>query len=217
MLPRRRSINFPGGCDFYTADQKFTLERSCASAINDVLAKLPKAGCGYDSFLARGDVSDGSNYRYLIEYATDFHEGAIKFYLLSANKYLVEVYCRSGAYNTENVYLFYDESALPSRADVLEFPSLELASDEDSDIAKAVKKVAVQTVGGRYFDAENKELIVFLKANGTGNAGSYARYSFPNGKPKLLEYRAKIKPEGSEYQADEIIKNPPITWKRYYP
>lgn len=215
--PRRRSINFPDGCDFYTADKKFILERGCASAINDVLAELPKTGCGYDSFLSRGSFSDGSSYLYLIEYATDFHPGAIKFYSLSANKYLVEVYCSSGAYNTENVYLFYDESALPARADVLEFPSLELTSDEDADIAKAVKKVAVQTVGGRFFDAKTKELVVFVKANGTGNAGSYARYSFPNGKPKLLEYRAKLKPEGSEYQTDEIIKSPPTTWKRYYP
>lgn len=214
--PRRRAIGFPEGCDFYTIDQSRALERACAAALDDVLKDLPKKSCGYDSFLVRGGASDGSGYRYFIEYATDFHPGAVKFYSLDSNKYLVEVYCSSGAYNVENAYLFYDESALPAKARVLEFPSLEFSYDENSDRAESIKKVTAQTVGGRHFNDQTKELIVFVKTNGTGSAGSYARYSFPNGAPKLLEYRAKFKPEGREYQTEEIIKNPPA-WKRYHP
>ena len=111
----------------------------------------------------------------------------------------------------------YDESAIPAKAEILEFPSFEFTYDEDYDVAKSVEKVNVTVLGGRWFNLKTKELIVFVKARGIGDAGRYARYSFPNGKPKLEEFRAKFKWEGRGYQAGDVIKNPPKTWKRYYP
>ena len=148
-----------------------------------------------------------------------FDDYNIEFYPLFSNRYLVKVRCDAGAYNELNAYLLYDESALPAKAKVLEFPSFnfEYPDDENSDTPKAVKNVTVKTVGGRYFNPETKELIVFVKAHGIGDAGCYARYSFPNGKPKLEEFRAKFKWEGHGYGTDEILKSPPKTWKRYYP
>lgn len=146
-----------------------------------------------------------------------FDDYDIEFYPLMPNKYLVKVRCIAGAYNELNAYALYDESAIPAQARVLEFPSLEIIHDEDSDSAKAVNPITVKTVGGRYFDSQTKKLIVFSKAHGIGDAGSYARYSFSDGEPKLEEYRAKFVWNGPEYTLDDVIKNPPKTWKRFYP
>lgn len=219
IKPRRKKIDFPDDCNFYTVNEKFKLERACAFAINNVLSHLPKESCAYNSFLERGNISNGSSFLYLIEYATDFNSDAIKFYPLSSNKYLVELSCWTATYNLSNVYLLYDESKLPAKAQVLEFSSFEFEypDDDDSDAPKSVKKIVVKTVGGRYFNPKTKELIVFVKARGIGDAGEYARYSFPKGKPKLEEFRAKFKWEGHGYQMDEVMKHPPKTWKRYYP
>lgn len=146
-----------------------------------------------------------------------FENYGIEFYPLSINKYLVKIPCTQGAYNEINAYLMYDESSIPAKTDVLEFPSFEFTHDENSDVAKTIEKTNVKTVGGRFFDPQTKELIVFVKARGIGDAGHYARYSFPNGKPRLSEFRAKFAWTGRGYSTEEILKTPPKTWKRYYP
>ena len=147
------------------------------------------------------------------------YEYNLTFHPFSANKYLVEMRCSTGAYNLSNIYLLYDESAIPAKAQVLEFPWIKITSgeDEDLDVPKAVEKVTVKAVGGRYFNPKTKELIVFVKAYGIGDAGRYARYSFPNGKPTLEEFRARLVWSGRGYQAGDVIKSSPKTWKRYYP
>jgi hypothetical protein len=139
------------------------------------------------------------------------------FYSLSPNKYLVEMRCSTAAYNLSNIYSMYDESELPAKVNILEFPDFTFEYDENSDTPKVIKEITSKTVGGRYFNPQTKELIVFIKARGIGDAGRYARYSFPNGTPKLEEFRAKFKWEGRGYQAGDVIKSPPKTWKRYYP
>lgn len=218
IKPRRKKIIFPDDCSYMAGDQ-FKLEKSCASAINNAVPQLPRKICSYDQFLENANVSDGSGQLALEEYATKFHPGAIEFYPLSSNKYLVQILCSSGAYNVENVYLHYDESSLPAKAGVLEFPSFrfEYPDDENSDDLKKAEDVMVRSVGGRHFNTRTKELIVFVKARGMGDAGHYARYSFPDGKPKLLELRAKRTWSGRGYQLTDVIKAPPKTWKRYYP
>ncbi len=149
---------------------------------------------------------------------------APKFYPLEANEYLVEILCDAGAYNLYNLYLFYDESKLPAKAKLLRFPYLELEYannlndyDESQDIPDKINRVTVPVVHGRWFNRKTKELIVFVKAHGIGDAGRYARYSFPNGKPKLEEFRARIIWSGRGYQVYDVLKSPPKTWKRYFP
>jgi hypothetical protein len=213
--PRRKKINFPEDCEYKIGD-KFKLETACASAINSVIPDLPSNPCVYDQYIRNTKVSDGSAFLSLENFSVK-EAFPIKFYSLSSNKYLVQIYCESGAYNIKNAYLLYDESAIPAKAEVLEFPSFEITHDEDSDIAKTVEKVMVKTIGGVGFNLKTKQLIVFVKTRGIGDSGHYARYSFPNGKPKLEEFRAKFKWAGRGYQTDEILKNPPQTWKRYFP
>lgn len=211
--PRRTKIKFPDDCTTTVpaGEENWQLQTACAEAVTAALPNLPetariglsstKSDCEYNS--RRNDEDRLAAY------------GA-EFYPLSSNKYLVKILCQAGAYNQSNSYLLYDESALPAKAEVLEFPSLQITHDEDSEIAKTVEEVTVKTVGGVYFDAKTKQLIVFVKAHGIGDAGHYARYSFPNGKPKLEELRAKFKWEGRGYTTDEILQNPPQTWKKYY-
>ena len=175
-----------------------------------------------NKFYNQGKLSPGQEIKYqkshLEKSANDWFEGYdIDFYSMLPNKYLVKVRCNLGAYNESNVYLFYDESAIPAKVEVLEFPTLEITRDEDSDVARKVEKVTTEIVKGRYFNQKTKELVCFYKAHGIGDAGDYARYSFPNGKPKLKEYRARFVWSGREYTPDEVFKNSPKTWKRYYP
>ncbi len=207
IKPRRRKINFQDDCQYIAGNgDEYLLEKTCADALQAIKPGLPKE-CEYNTFRDR----DGNTY------FSFFETAQIKFYPLSANKYLAELRCQTGAYNVQNVYLLYDESAIPAKAEVLEFLSLEFISDEDSDVAKSVEKVKVKIIGGRYFNPKTKELVVFVKSRGIGDAGEYAKYSFPNGKPKLEEFRAKFKWSGRGYQVPDVIKSPPKTWKRYYP
>ena len=138
------------------------------------------------------------------------------FHPFSVNKYLVELPCWTAAYNESNVYLLYDESALPAKISVLEFPGLSFTLDKNSGEPTNVENVTDKTVGGRWFNPKTKELIVFVKGRGIGDFGQYARYSFPNGTPKLEEFRAEFKDGGYGYGTDEIMLQGPKKWKQYY-
>jgi len=211
--PRRRKISFPDDCNFYAAssenDRK--LENGCAAAFEKVLPVLPREDCDYGEFLRQ------NSYTEFLEYLDDYRSRAVRFYPLAPNKYLVEVPCSVAAYNVSNAYLFYDESRLPAKAEVLEFPGFKFTYDEDRDSVEKIENVMTKTVGGRGFNSRTKELIVFEKARGIGDAGRYARYSFSGGKPKLVEFRAKFSWTGRGYSTDEILKRSPLAWKRYFP
>jgi hypothetical protein len=230
--PRRTKINFAEDCEYKIGD-KFKLETACASAINSVIPDLPSNPCVYDQYLRNTKVSDGSAFLSLQNFSVK-EAFPIKFYALSQNKYLVQIYCNSGAYNIENVYLLYDESKLPAKARVLEFPWIEpdshilndfsyLKPPSDDYIAKYINIVKEKTVGGIQFNPKTKTLIAYSKGNGMGKFGQYARYSFKkNGEPILEEFRARFyddvyNQDYPNYDNDDVIKHPPKTWKRYYP
>ncbi len=212
--PRRQEIKYPTDCtDYVPAGEKnWQLQTACTDAIKSALPDLPKtSNIGLSSDEIDCDYNKiQNNDDWLNDYGANF-------YPLSPNKYLVEILCIGGAYNKLSAYIFYDESKLPAQAQVLEFPRFEIEHDEDSDTAKSIKQVMVKSVGGVHFNTETKKLIVFVKAHGIGDAGHYARYSFPNGKPRLEEFRARFVWSGRDYSTDEILKQSPKTWKRYYP
>jgi hypothetical protein len=216
--------------------RKVAENNDCSHPFNEVISYLvkkddvrridaiaQKLGTTVDNILENSDITDPNNLQegQLLQYVEIhyLYEQESTFYSLSANKYLVELRCWNAAYNLSNIYLMYDESELPAKVNILEFPSLdfEYPDDENPDIPKAVKEVSVKAVGGRHFNPKTKELIVFVKSRGMGDAGKYARYSFPNDNPKLEEFRAKFAWTGRGYDTNDIIKNPPKTWKRYYP
>lgn len=208
---QRRSIRFPADCttDRPAGSKNWTLQENCAEALTAVLPALPREDCDYEPYR--------KNFDDFLVFATSAYPDAVRFYPLATNKYLVEIVCSTAAYNTSKAYLLYDESKLPATARVLEFPSLEFTYDEESDRAETVESVKLKTVGARRFDLRTKQLIVFDKARGIGDAGRYARYSFPNGEPRLLELRAKFSWTGRGYSTEEILRRPPLSWKRYYP
>ena len=207
--PRRKQIKFPDDCtDIVPAGEKIRyLPMACAQTLKSIKPELMKA--------TKDGICENSFAGLLApEYAYPYE---VIFYPFSTNKYLVKMRCSTGAYNEINVYLLYDESKIPAKAKILEFPSFDIEHDEDSDAAKNVEKVMVKTIGGRYFNPKTKKLIVFVKAHGIGDAGEYARYSFASGKPKLEEFRARFVWSGRGYQLSDVLKHPPKTWKRYYP
>lgn len=203
--PRRAAIRFPDDCNYQLADEtgEHLLERACTNALLAAQAHLPKDECNYER------LRDSSGYFNLAEYGA-------QFYSLSPNKYLVEITCWTAAYNVSNVYLLYDESEIPARTEVLEFPWLKTPAANYS--GERLPLVTAKTVGGRWFDKKAKELIVFNVGRGIGDFGQYARYSFAENKPKLEEFRAQFEyREGSPSYGDDVSKRPPKTWKRYYP
>lgn len=204
---RRKVINFPEDCQYAAVGSTKNRQAvsACAAALEEVAPQLRRIALDEKCDTKFEDVL-----------STDY-ACKINFYPFSVNKYLVELRCLTGAYNEINAYLMYDESKLPATIQILKFPSLNFDYDEDAERAKKVEQVTVETVGGRYFNPRTKQLIVFIKAHGIGDAGRYARYSFPNDQPKLEEYRARFKWSGREYQLADVIKSPPQTWKRYYP
>ncbi len=216
---RRKSIKFPDDCERAVVEgsKNWKVRRACGIALYNIQPDLPKADCAYD--LIERDINSR-----LEGYSS------IKFYSLATNKYLVEVLCRTAAYNIDNVYLLYDESSIPAKARVLEFPWIKPDDDifkefsdlnppTDDYIAKHIKPESVKIIGGRYFDTKTGKLIVFDKGRGIGDFGQYARYSFVDGKAKLEELRAKYyyEKDSRSYQLNDVIKHPPKNWKRYYP
>lgn len=202
---RRKNIKFPDDCQKVASiGDEYLLERTCADALYQIQPDLPEANCDYEK-LRRADG----------HFSFDDYK-SVEFYPLSPNKYLVQMKCWYSAYNEANVYLFYDEGAIPASAKVLEFPTFKFDYNSETGEVTDVKRNTDKSIAGRYFNPKTKELIAFDILRGVGDAGRYARYSFPNDNPKLEEYRAKFKMDGNG-TGDEIIESPPKNWKRYYP
>jgi hypothetical protein len=154
-------------------------------------------------------------------YPDDLYNGqqpdlAVKFYLLSPGHFLGEFACSSGAYNVNNIYLYYDESQMPPRANLLEFPSYDLNSG--SDLTQPVNQIMIAEVGGRVFNQQRKELIAFTKFRGMGDCGTFARYQFPQGQAAIKEFRAKTDCDG-RFPYAALGKDPasPRNWRQIYP
>ncbi|MBS1793100.1 MAG: DUF1176 domain-containing protein [Acidobacteria bacterium] len=212
----RTRIRFPEDCTLYkpagVSERAWRRPAACAEALTAAMPALPREGCDYEDYFKTNSFDE-----LLARAENESLSGRIRFYPLARGRFLVEIVCSIAAYNVSNAYLLYDETKSPARAEVLEFPWLEFEADEARDTATRIENVRVKTLGGRYFNPRTKQLIVFVKARGLGDAGRYARYAFPNGRPKLLEFRAKFSWTGRGYGTDEAIRRPPAAWKIYYP
>lgn len=219
------------------------------SAETDISILTKKLGTVFENLAENNELDYSAEFRIGQELkyqkAHYIYEFEPKFLSLSNNKYLVEIRCWTAAYNLSNIYLLYNEAAIPAKAQVLEFdwvqPESHIYDDfsylkppSDDYIAKYTKIVKEKTLCGFYFNPKTKLLIAYSKGNGMGAFGQYARYSLKNpSKPKLEEFRAKFydnvytykniyNPDHPlklppNYGYDDVIKRPPKTWKRYYP
>lgn len=206
---RRKIITFPNDCQYAVVGSSKDWKEisACAAALEYIQPALQK--------LAKSENCDTS-FKDILSFDYAY---AVNFYPFSNNKYLVEMRCWTAAYNLSNVYLLYDESAIPAKTRVMEFPDLKFLFDKDDKSEKyptSFEKVTVKSVPGRIFNTKTKELLTMDKSTGIGYTGHFARYSFPNGEPKLEEYRAKFKEDGNGL-GDNWLKVIEKTWKRYYP
>ena len=129
----------------------------------------------------------------------------LEVYELASGQYLVEVVCTTGAYQGYQFYSHWDETKSPPAARLLTFPSF-----ESEDEGKPKKKTEIQEVWGlATFDAKTKSLEIHNKYRGPGDCGSLATYEFPNGTPRLKEFREKSACDGNYVEPKE--------WPRIFP
>ena len=179
--PRRKNIEFPRDCDYKAGE--FYREKACAAALEKASRDFPKdRDCDYGSLRRpAGSVN-------LIEFNDRFAD-AVKFYRLSAGKYLVQVRCSASGYNVVNLYLLFDETQILPKARILKFATLEFSAQNPNE---KPAKMSEEIIGVRRFNRQTKDLIVFIKERGLGDFGESARYAFPNGKLRLKEFRARF-------------------------
>ena len=129
----------------------------------------------------------------------------LEFYELASGRYLVEVVCTTGAYQGYQFYLNLDETKSPPASRLLSFPSF-----DSEDEGKPKKKTEIQEMWGlATFDAKTKLLEIHNKYRGPGDCGSLATYEFPDGTPRLKEFREKSACDGNYVE--------PRDWPRIFP
>jgi hypothetical protein len=132
-------------------------------------------------------------------------EAGLRFYPLAARKYLVEVECEVAAYQSEMLYLLYDENASPARSRLLTF---KIYTGETEQSMKQIETGSL--LGESAFDDQRKTLTVFYRLSRLGACGTVATYSFPRGVPMLTDFRVKFTCDG-EGEEDKS------SWKRIEP
>ena len=129
----------------------------------------------------------------------------LEFYELTAGQYLVEVVCTTGAYQGYQFYSHLDETKSPPASRLLSFPTF-----ESEDDGKPKKRTEIQELWGlATFDAKTKTLQIHNRYRGPGDCGSLATYEFPEGTPRLKEFREKSKCDGNYVEPDK--------WPRIFP
>ena len=129
----------------------------------------------------------------------------LEFYELAAGQYLVEVVCTTGAYQGYQFYLNLDETKSPPASRLLSFPSF-----ESEDEGKPKKRTEIQEMWGlATFHEKTKLLEIHNKYRGPGDCGSLATYEFPDGTPRLKEFREKSDCDGNYVEPKE--------WPRIFP
>ena len=129
----------------------------------------------------------------------------LRFYQLAARKYLVEVECEVAAYQSDMLYLLYDESASPARSKLLTF---KIYTGETEQSMKQIETGSL--LGESAFDDQRKTLTVFYRLSRLGACGTVATYSFPRDEPVLTDFRVKFTCDG-EGEEDKS------RWKRIEP
>jgi hypothetical protein len=128
----------------------------------------------------------------------------LQFHELAGGQYLVEVLCTSGAYQGYQFYSYLDETKSPPAARLLTFQTFQ------SEGEGAPKKAETQEMWGlATFDAASKSLEIHNRYRGPGDCGSLATYEFPDGTPRLKEFREKSECDGKYVE--------PRKWKRIFP
>ncbi len=129
----------------------------------------------------------------------------LEFYELSSGQYLVQIVCTTGAYQGYQFYSHLDETKSPPTARLLTFQTFESEGE-----GKQPKKTEMQEMWGMpTFDGRTKRLLIHNRYRGPGDCGALATYEFPDGAPRLKEFREKSECDGNYVE--------PEKWKRIFP
>lgn len=114
-------------------------------------------------------------------------------FTLNEQKYLIEIICFLGAYQSNYQYLLFDNNS--QTIEVINFDTFDNSTDH-------LKLINTNTLNGMTdFDITNKTLILITKSRGMGDCGSFAEYQWQNHKFDLKEYRHKA-------DCDEVYISP---------
>lgn len=160
-------------------------------------------------------AADRSAWRKILKWPDDCEEAyektmsketaGLNFYELAAGQYLVEVVCTTGAYQGYQFYSHLDETKSPPAARLLSFPTFEPAEE-----GKPKKRTEMQEMWGlATFDEKTKLLTIHNKYRGPGDCGALATFEFPDGTPRLKEFREKAACDGKWVE--------PEKWPRIFP
>lgn len=203
-----RAIVWPDGCSHTAhAPNEHPLSDACAEAIDALdWSTLPRRGDGE----AACDPDYSKGLRVVAELS---QEGPhyIRFEPLSRGRFLMRILCRGGAYNAIYIYVLYDETRRPARAQFLWFPVYRMRD------GVPVKEI-VPYLFARTFNPATRELVALAKYRGMGDCGEFSRYVLRGSTPVLMEFRAKTDCDGTAiYQLRRGLAQPSPHWKRYFP
>ncbi len=130
-------------------------------------------------------------------------EPGVDFYKLADTKYLVQVQCYLGAYQSGYVFMLYDEKA--STARLLKFKCYDRQRNGSVTVTEETR-----IAGFPEFDEKTKTLKMFTKARGIGDCGSLVTYKFDSGSPVVVEARAQGCLDDIERMIDDAAKWPKV-------
>jgi hypothetical protein len=203
-----RTIVWPDGCAYAAHNpNEHPLPNACAEAI-DALDW---------SMLSRGDDGEAAcdpDYSHGLRRVPELSEDGphyIRFQPLARGRFVVSILCRSGAYNATYIYVLYDETRRPARAQFLWFPVYRMRD------GVPVKEI-VPYLFARTFNPATRELVALAKYRGMGDCGEFSRYVLRGSTPVLMEFRAKTDCDGTAiYRLRRGLAQPSPHWKRYFP
>jgi len=216
-----RTIAWPDGCDYTAHDPRVTpLPDLCAAAIDALdWAKLPKRKNGWprcDPDLSGGFRDENGWPRMLWP---DGGRSHVRLVPLGGERFLMEIRCDTALYNVVNIYVLYDESRRPVRAEFLWFRGYRMENET------AVEEVTPY-VWARSFNPKTRELVALAKYRGMGDCGEFSRYVLRGDEFVLTEFRAKVLCDGSQiyqlrgtrkYDVRPGVAQPSPSWQRYFP
>jgi hypothetical protein len=136
-------------------------------------------------------------------------DGGLEIHALPSGASIAVVRCALGAYQPTSVVLLFDERPPARAASVLEFPTFE------STDGKTLTPARTRELTGEITWLDNAAAFVVLTlARQIGDCGTWARYAFVDGAPKLTAFAAQVScPDDPGPRVDPRPGEPPNGWK----
>ena len=136
-------------------------------------------------------------------------DAGLEIHALPSGAAIAVLRCALGAYQPTSVVLMFDERPPARAATVLEFPTFE------STDGKTLTPARTREIAGEITWLENAgALVVLTLARQIGDCGTWARYVFADGAPKLMAFAAQVAcPDDPGPRVDPQPGEPPRGWK----